>query len=88
MVVGRGSCSRSGQGRANLVQSGRKPSRREIQKIPQAQLVYTSGRAGGGSGGGLDRGVGVRVGHLVVDEDNVFVLGRELYLTLVPPSTT
>ena len=37
-------------------------------------------RAGGGSGGGLDRGVGVGG----AGEANVLGLGRDLHLTLVP----
>ena len=41
-------------------------------------------RAGGGSGGGLDRGVGVGG----VDEADVLGLGRDLHLTLVPPFAT
>ena len=57
-------------------------------KFPKLNSRLLFGRAGGGSGGGLDRGVGVRGGRQAVDEVNVLGLGRELYLTLVPPFTT
>ena len=42
-------------------------------------------RAGGGSGGGLDRGVGVGGGSQGAGEANVLGLGRDLHLALVPP---
>ena len=46
-------------------------------------------RAGGGSGGGLDRGVGgVGGGSQGADEADVLGLGRDLHLTLVPPFAT
>ena len=41
-------------------------------------------RAGGGSGGGIDRRVSVGGGSQGAGEANVLGLGRDLQLTLVP----
>ena len=71
-----------------VLQPRRKSSQGEKQNVTKLYSLSLFGRAGGGSGGGLDRGVGVRGGSQGVDEANVLGLGRDLHFTLVPPLTT